>query len=83
MLPSGELSASNDLADNVHVKTSVKVDEIIWFFNALKVLIFILGVLMIVPARLFRQVRKKNNLLEDINDTTATFLEKYKEGPRN
>ncbi len=73
-LPSGELNETQQLADNVTVSTTVQVKEIMQFFVILKGLVVFLGLLMVMPALLFRNIRKKNNLLEELNDVTGQFL---------
>lgn len=76
-LPSGELNGSQELSDSITVDTSIKIKEILTFFQILKLMIIVLGLLMIVPAILFRKLRKKNNLLEKVNDISGKFLKKH------
>jgi hypothetical protein len=76
-LPSGEIHESLALSESVTVDTNVKVKEIIEIFVILKGIIVVLGLLMIFPASLFRKLRRKNNLLEDLNDVSGKFLEKH------
>ncbi len=73
-MPTGEVLANRETTDNLTVDTTLKFKEIIDFFMLLKIGITLLGLLMLVPALLFRKVRKKNNLLEEINGITAGFL---------
>jgi hypothetical protein len=77
-LPSGEIYGSQEISESVTVDTRVNVKEIVEFFVILKGMIVVLGLLMIVPAILFRKLRKKNNLLEELNNVSSKFLEKHK-----
>lgn len=77
-LPSGQIIESQQVAENITVETNVQVKEIIEFFVILKLLVGILGLFMLVPARLFRKLRKNNNLLKELNDITGKFLKDYK-----
>lgn len=67
-LPDGSLNESQQVSENIRVDSSIKVQEIIEFFIILRLMIGALGLLMLVPAYLFRQVRKKNYKLEEVHD---------------
>ena len=76
LLPNGTITITEDVSSNIEVGAFVKIKEIIYFFMILKVAIGVLGILMIVPAVLFRKVRKKNYVLEEVNGITGEFLKK-------
>jgi len=54
----------------------LKIEEVVSFYKVLKITIGILGILMIIPAILFRKVRKKRYILEEVNTLTGEFLKK-------
>ncbi len=76
LLPNGTINVTEEISNNIEVGAFVKIKEIIYFFMILKVAIGVLGILMIVPAVLFRKVRKKNYVLEEVNGITGEYLEK-------
>lgn len=74
-LPSGGFTESTTITEHVTVEANVKVDELLALFTVLKLLLVFLGVLMLVPAALFKKIRKKNNVLEEVNNVTSKFIE--------
>lgn len=54
----------------------LKIEEIASFYKVLKITIGILGILVIIPAMLFRKVRRKNYVLEEVNSVCGEYLEK-------
>lgn len=76
LLPNGTITITDKVSNNIEVGAFVKIKEIIYFFMILKVAIGVLGLLMIVPAVLFRKVRKKNYVLEEVNGITGEYLKK-------
>jgi hypothetical protein len=77
-LPNGEIKEIIKVEDNITAETTLKIKELVQFFLALKIIIVVFGILMLVPATLFRKIRKKNNLLEELNDISGKFLKDSK-----
>lgn len=76
MMPNGTITYTEEVSPNITVDTNVKVKEVIYFFTALKLVIGILGLLILIPAVLFRKVRKKNNVQEEVNTICGEYLGK-------
>lgn len=76
LLPNGTITITEKVSNNIEVGAFVKIKEFIYLSMILKVAIGVLGVLMIVPAVLFRKLRKKNNVLEEVNTICGEYLEK-------
>jgi hypothetical protein len=76
LMPNGTIPLAKWVSNGYSRELDFKMDEIICFFTILKVIVGVLGLLMIVPARLFRKLRKKNNVLEEVNRVCGEYLEK-------
>lgn len=76
LMPNGTIPLAKWVSDGNSRELDFKMDEIICFFTILKVIVGVLGLLMFVPARLFRKLRKKNNVLEEVNRVCGEYLEK-------
>jgi len=76
LLPNGTITITEDVSSNIEVGAFVKIKEVIYLSMILKVAICVFGILKIVPAVLFRKVRKKNYVLEEVNGITGEYLEK-------
>lgn len=76
LMPNGAITIKEWVTNEVKFVAKVEVKDIICFFTILKVIVGVLGLLMIVPARLFRKLRKKNNVLEEVNTICGEYLEK-------
>ncbi|MBS1635329.1 MAG: hypothetical protein JST26_05355 [Bacteroidetes bacterium] len=76
-LPNSSLTGSEQLNSHVNVNISIEIVEMVNFFLVLKILIGILGALLIIPAILFRKIRKKNNTLEEIHDLATSYVKQH------
>ena len=76
IIPNGKLPVTEWVTNGIKFVVTAEKDEIKFFFIVLKVTIGILGFLMIISAVLFRKVRKKNYVLEEVNSITGEYLKK-------
>ena len=76
LLPNGTITITDKVSNNIEVGAFVNIKEVIYLSMILKIAIGVLGLFMIVPAVLFRKVRKKNYVLEEVNGITGEFLKK-------
>jgi hypothetical protein len=76
LMPNGTIPLAKWVSDGYSRELNFKMDEIICFFTILKVIVGVLGLLMFVPARLFRKLRKKNNVMEEVNTICGEYLGK-------
>lgn len=74
VIPNGTIPIAEWVSDGNSRQVNLKMEEIISVFLILKITIGVLGILMIIPAVLFRKVRKKNYVLEEVNSITGEFL---------
>ena len=74
--PNGTIPIADWVTNGNSRQVNLKVEEIISVFLVLKIIIGVLGILMIIPAVLFRKVRKKNYVLEEVNSITGEYLKK-------
>lgn len=77
LLPDGGIRVQDEMFNNVETEIIIKIKDVVYFFMILKVAIGVLGLLMFVPALLFRKLRKKNNLLEELNSISGDYLKKH------
>lgn len=75
-IPSGEIAVDQTVSEGVTVQTSVEVDSLKQLAGLAKALVIFAGLTMILPAVLFRKVRKKNNKLEKVYNLTNDYLKK-------
>ena len=80
-MPSGEIINSLKLSESVNVKLNVQIEEMVTLFRIIKALIVVLSLLTLIPAILFRKLRKKNKQLRDINTITAHFIKRHMGNP--
>lgn len=75
-IPNGTITIDVNVSDEATAATVIKINKIVYFFLIVRIATVVLGLLMIVPARLFRKLRKKNNVLEEVNRVCGEYLEK-------
>lgn len=73
-LPSGEIFASQQISESVSVETKLTFSQLVTFFWILKLTLFILGIMTFLMSRIFKRIRKRKNLLEEINNLSGKFL---------
>lgn len=75
-IPDGTITIDVNVSDEATAATALKINRIVYFFLIVRIATVVLGLLMIIPARLFRKLRKKNNVLEEVNRVCGEYLEK-------
>lgn len=75
-IPNGTITIDVNVSDEATAATVININKIVYFFLIVRIATVVLGLLMLVPARLFRKLRKKNNVLEEVNRVCGEYLEK-------
>jgi hypothetical protein len=73
-LPSGGVTVSQQVTDNVTVNTSVNDKQIMEGIMVLKTLIIIFGIFMLLPAYICRTLRRKNHKLKEVNRLSGEYI---------
>jgi ABC-type multidrug transport system fused ATPase/permease subunit len=73
-LPSGEIFANQQITEGISVEAKLTISQLVTFFWILKVTLFILGIMTFLMSRIIKRIRKRKNLLEEINNLSSKFL---------
>jgi hypothetical protein len=73
-LPDGSLSIPVQMNEADRVNIMVEEGRLKEIMQLVKTVVGLLGFLMLIPGVLFRKVRKKNNLLEEVNGISVAYL---------
>lgn len=76
IMPSGEIPVNEQVNNGVTVSSSIQIDGILKAVAFLKGVVIFAGLTMMIPAFLFRKIRKKNNKLEKVYNLTNEYLKK-------
>ena len=77
-LPGGSLT--NDtiiLNTRISLSNNMTVDDLIRFYNTLKIIVVVLGLLLLIPALLFHRIRMKNRLINQIHSICTDYLKTH------
>lgn len=76
-LPSGEFIFSVLVDKHSTISAGLTIPQLVTIFNTMKGLILFLGLMMLLPAILFRRLRKRNHILEELNSLTEKFANDF------
>ncbi|MFI5173058.1 MAG: hypothetical protein ACHQFW_11750 [Chitinophagales bacterium] len=74
-LPGGGITTDTVILNTrITLNNDLTVDKLFGFYTTLKITVVVLGLLLLIPAFLFRNIRMKNKLIREVHALSANYL---------